>query len=81
MFYERLYCERQVEDCEILDIAQDIPMLTLQEKTSLEGEITLAEAVLRLKIYKITKALAPTVLLLNFFSSFGCSWVPLLLDH
>ena len=47
VFYERLYSERQVEDCEILDMAQDIPMLTLQEKTSLEGEITL---VLRLKI-------------------------------
>ena len=47
VFYERLYSERQVEDCKILDMAQNIPMLTLQEKTSLEGEITL---VLRLKI-------------------------------
>ena len=28
VFYERLYSERQVEDCEILDMAQDIPMLT-----------------------------------------------------
>ena len=49
MFYERLYSERQVENCEILDMAQDIPVLTLQEKTSLEGEITLAEASLALK--------------------------------
>ena len=49
MFYERLYSERQVEDCIILDMAQDTHMLTLQEKTSLEGEITLAEASLALK--------------------------------
>ena len=26
VFYERLYSERQVEDCEILDMAQDIPI-------------------------------------------------------
>ena len=82
VFYERLYSERQVEDCEILDMAQDIPVLTLQEKTSLEGEITLAEASLALRNMKnYTKVLALTVLLLNFLSSFGCNWVPLLLDH
>ena len=52
VFYERLYSERQIEDCEILDMAQDIPMLTLLEKTSLEGEITLAEASLELKNMK-----------------------------
>ena len=56
MFYERLYSERQVEDCEILDMAQDILMLTLQEKTSLEGEITLAEASLALKNMKNYKS-------------------------
>jgi len=28
VFYERLYSERQVEDCEILDMAQAIRMLT-----------------------------------------------------
>ena len=49
VFYERLYSERQVEDCEILDMAQNIPMLTLKENTLLEGEITLAEASLALK--------------------------------
>ena len=52
VFYGRLYSERQVEDCEILDMAQDIPVLTLQEKTSLEGEITLAEASLALRNMK-----------------------------
>ena len=56
MFYERLYSERQVEDCIILDMAQDIPMLTLQEKTSLEGEITLAETSFALKNLKNDKS-------------------------
>ena len=44
MFYERLHSDRQLEDCEILDLVEDIPTLTVQEKTSLEGEITLDEA-------------------------------------
>ena len=46
-------------------MAQDTPMLTLQEKTSLEGVITLVKAsVLCLKYEKIAEALAPTDLLL-----------------
>ena len=45
----KLLSERQREDCKILDMVQDIPMLTLQEKTSLEGEITLAQASFALK--------------------------------
>ena len=56
VFYERLYSERQLEDCEILDMPQDIPVLTLQEKTSLEGEITLAEASLALRNMKNYKS-------------------------
>ena len=43
MFYEKLYSERQVEDCELSDMIKDIPMVTLQDKNSLEGEITLTE--------------------------------------
>ena len=39
VFYERLYSERQVENCEILDMAQDIPMLTLQEKIRWKGKL------------------------------------------
>ena len=27
VFYERLYSERQVEDCEILDMAQDLSLI------------------------------------------------------
>ena len=56
VFYERLYSERQVEDCKILDMTQNIPMLTLQEKTSLEGEITLTEANFALKNVKNYKS-------------------------
>ena len=56
VFYERLYSERQVKDCVILDMAQDIPKLTLQEKTSLEGEITLAEISFALKNMKNDKS-------------------------
>ena len=81
VFYERLYSERQVEDCEILDMAQDIPILTLQEKTSLEGEITLAEAGLALKNMISYKSTGSDGFTAEFLSSFGCSWVLLLLDH
>ena len=65
MFYERLYSDRQLEDCEILDLVEDIPTLTVQEKTSLEGEITLDEASVALKSMKNNKAQALMVLLLN----------------
>ena len=81
MFYERLYSDRQLEDCEILDLVEDIPTLTVQEKTSLEGEITLDEASVALKNMKTIKALALMVLLLNSLSCFGDSWVHSLLNH
>ena len=70
VFYERLYSERQVEDCEILDMAQDIPMLTLQEKTSLEGEITLAEASLALRNMKNYKSPGSDGFTAEFFQFF-----------
>ena len=74
VFYERLYSERQVEDCEILDMAQDIPMLTLQEKTSLEREITLAEASLALKKMKNYKSPGFDGFTAEFFK---CFWLQL----
>ena len=70
MFYKRLYSERQVEDCEILDMAQDIPMLTLLEKTSLEGEITLAEAGLALRNMKNYKRRGSDGFTAEFFKFF-----------
>ena len=43
-FYERLYLDRQLKDCEISDMVEDMLTLTLQEKAQLEGGITLNEA-------------------------------------
>ena len=54
-FYEKLYSERQVEDFEISDMIEDVPMLTLQGKNSPEGEIILTEASSALKNMKITR--------------------------
>ena len=48
-FYERLYSDRQLEECKLSDLVEDISTLTLQEKTSLEGKITLEEARAALK--------------------------------
>ena len=70
VFHERLYSERQVEDCEILAMAQNIPMLTLQEKTSLEGETTLAEASLSLKNMKNYKSPGSDGFAAEFFKFF-----------
>ena len=37
VFYDRLCSKRRIEDCKILDMVHDIPMLTLQEKTAGRG--------------------------------------------
>ena len=70
MFYERLYSDRQLEDCEILDLAEDIPTLTVQEKTSLEGEITLDEASVALKNMKNNKSPGSDGFTVEFFKFF-----------
>ena len=78
VFYKRLSSERQVEDCKILDMAQDIPMMTLQENTFLEGEITLAEASLVLKNMKNYKSPGSDSFAAEFFKFFWlqlCSFV------
>ena len=76
MFYERLYSDRQLEDCEILDLVEDIPTLTVQEKTSLEGEITLDEASVALKNMKNNKSPGSDGFTVEFFKMFlataGC---------
>ena len=44
-FYERLYQKKQLEECENLnDMAEDIPTLTQQDSSMLEGDISLEEA-------------------------------------
>ncbi|WP_419584615.1 hypothetical protein, partial [Thiolapillus sp.] len=69
-FYERLYSDRQVEECEISDLVGDIPTLTLQEKTSLEGKITLDEASAALKNMKNNKSPGSDGFTVEFFKFF-----------
>ena len=66
-FYERLHSDRQVEGCEISDLVEDIPTLTLQEKTSLEGKITLDEASAALKNMKNNKSPGSDGFTVEFF--------------
>ena len=39
IFYERLCYKRRIEDCKILHMAQDIPVLTLQERLRWKGKL------------------------------------------
>ena len=80
-FYKRLYSDRNFRNCKILDMVENIPTLTLQEKLSLEGEITLDEASLALKNMKNNKSPGRMVSLLNSLNSFGYKWGHLLLSH
>ncbi|WP_419624551.1 reverse transcriptase domain-containing protein, partial [Thiolapillus sp.] len=73
-FYERLYSDRQVEECEISDLVGDIPTLTLQEKTSLEGKITLDEASAALKNMKNNKSPGSDGFTVEFFKFFWLQW-------
>ncbi|WP_419639334.1 hypothetical protein, partial [Thiolapillus sp.] len=66
-FYERLYSDRNLGNCEILDMVENIPTLTLQEKLLLEGEITLDEASLALKNMKNNKSPGSDGFTVEFF--------------
>ena len=66
-FYERLYSDRNLGNCKILDMVENIPTLTLQEKLSLEGEITLDEASLALKNMKTNKSPGSDGFTVEFF--------------
>ena len=44
LFYKTLYSKKSVENCEITDLIKDMPKLSSEERTSLEGKITLDEA-------------------------------------
>ena len=55
-FYEELYKARQMEECEIQYLVKKIPKLSEEEKTSLEGNITLEEAGIALKHMKNGKS-------------------------
>ena len=69
-FYERLYLDRQLDDCEISDMVEDMPTLTLHEKASLEGKITLNEASFALKNMKNNKSPGSDGFTAEFFKFF-----------
>jgi len=43
-FYEQLYTEKKVEECDIFDLVDTLPVLSVKEADELEGDITLKEA-------------------------------------
>ena len=51
-----MYSDRNLGNCEILDMVENSPTLTVQEKLFIEGEITLDEASLALKNMKNNKS-------------------------
>ena len=48
-FYKNLYEREDVEYCELSDLVDNVPQLSEEERTSLEGNISLEEASFALK--------------------------------
>ena len=69
-FYKKLYKKRQVENCEISDLVDDIPKLNSQEAEKLEGEITFEEAGKALKAMKHFKSPGTDGFTVEFFKMF-----------
>ena len=69
-FYETLYTKRNVEDCEIMNLVNEIPHLTTFEAEQLEGEITLEEASQALKNMKSFKSPGTDGFSAEFFKVF-----------
>lgn len=44
LFFEKLYQKREIEQCEIDELVNDIPKLPVMVAEALEGEITIEEA-------------------------------------
>lgn len=70
LFYENLYKNKEVEDCEIADLVNDIPRLSDEEANNLEGEITLNEAGNALKKMKNMKSPGTDGFTAEFFKMF-----------
>jgi exonuclease III/uncharacterized protein (UPF0305 family) len=71
-FYESLYEQTNVDDCEISDLTQELPTLSEDLASSLEGEITLFEASLQLKEMKNLKSPGSDGFQADFFKFFWC---------
>ena len=55
-FYEMLYKSRDVDECEINELINEIPKFSEEQQVSLEGKITLEEAGTALKNMKNGKS-------------------------
>ena len=78
-FYQNLYTERAVEYCEISDMVEDIPTVNVEERNSLEGEISLEEASFALKNKKNDESPGSDGFTVEFFKTFWLQIGPLLL--
>ena len=69
-FYKNLYKIRNVEECEINDLVQNIPKLDPEQANNIEGKITLTEASLALKNMKNNKSPGSDGFTSEFFKVF-----------
>lgn len=71
-FYEKLYSERPVENCEIYDLVENIPTLSQEDAGGLEGDITIEEAGKVLKNMQNFKSPGSDGFTVEFFKVFWC---------
>ena len=69
-FYETLYTKRSVENCEITDLVENMPILDDDEANSIEGDITFEEAGLVLKNMQNLKSPGTDGFTVEFFKVF-----------
>ena len=70
MFYENLYKKREVTECDIHNVANNLPTLEDEEASSLEGEISLQEATAVLKKMNNGKSPGTDGFTVEFFKVF-----------
>jgi exonuclease III len=70
LFYEKLYENKEVEQCEINDLVKELPTLNELERESLEGEITYGEVCSALKNMKHLKSPGTDGFNAEFFKTF-----------
>ena len=69
-FFKKLYEKKEQADCNIEEMIHDIPTLTEDEATNLEGQITLEEATLALKKMNNSKSPGSDGFTAEFFKFF-----------
>lgn len=73
-FYKNLYEKKEVENCEISDLINHIPKLSDEDRTLLEGDISLEEAGFALKTMSNNKSPGSDGFTAEFFK---CFWLHL----